>query len=56
MSFNNNKNIKEIHHSQNSKNIVISSNEIEEFKIMLDNYGNELTLINDNYNKLVDCK
>lgn len=56
MSLNNNKSNKQNLHSQNSKNVVISSNEIEQFKTMLDNYGNELIFINDNYNKLIDCK
>ena len=42
--------------SQQNKNVVISSKEIEQFKSMLDNFGNDLNELNSNYFQLLDCK
>lgn len=41
-------------HSKN--NILVSTNEIEQFKSMLDNFGKDLSILNSNYRILVDCK
>lgn len=53
---NNNKNIKQTPQNSNEENILISTNDIEQFKTMLDNFGNELSIINGNYKKLLNCK
>ena len=42
--------------SQSKKNILVSSNEIEQFKSMLDNFGKDLSILNSNYKQLIDCK
>ena len=42
--------------SQQEKNVIISTKEIEEFKLMLDNFGNDLNVLNTNYQQLLDCK
>ena len=42
--------------SQQKKNVLISSKEIEQFKSMLDNFGNDLNELNSNYFQLLDCK
>jgi hypothetical protein len=42
--------------SQQKKNVLISSKEIEQFKLMLDNFGNDLTALNTNYQQLLECK
>ncbi len=42
--------------SHPKKNILVSSNEIEQFKSMLDNFGKDLNDLNSNYIKLLDCK
>ena len=42
--------------SQPKKNILVSTNEIEEFKSMLDNFGRDLNILNTNYRQLIDCK
>ena len=42
--------------SQQKKNVIISTKEIEEFKLMLDNFGNDLNVLNTNYQQLLDCK
>jgi len=42
--------------SQQKKNVLISSKEIEHFKSMLDNFGNDLNELNSNYFQLLDCK
>ena len=41
--------------SQQKKNVIISSKDIEQFKSMLDNLGNDLSLLNTNYHQLLDC-
>ena len=41
--------------SNQNKNIIISSNEIEQFKSMLDNFGRDLLILNTNYKQLKDC-
>ena len=38
------------------KNVLISSKEIEQFKLMLENFGNDLTALNTNYQQLLECK
>ena len=40
---------------QSKKNILVSSNEIEQFKSMLDNFGKDLSILNSNYKQLIDC-
>ena len=42
---------------QNKKenDVLISSKEIEQFKIMLDNFGNDLNILNTNYQELLEC-
>ena len=47
---NNRKNLQQI------KNVIISTKEIEQFKSMLDNFGNDLNVLNTNYQQLLDCK
>ena len=42
--------------SQQKKNVIISTKEIEQFKSMLDNFGNDLNVLNSNYQQLLDCK
>ena len=42
--------------SQQIKNVIISTKEIEQFKSMLDNLGNDLNVLNTNYQQLLDCK
>ena len=42
--------------SQQNKNVVISSKEIEQFKLMLDNFGKDLNDINSNYIQILECK
>ena len=42
--------------SQQNKNVVISTKEIEQFKLMLDNFGKDLNDINSNYIQLLECK
>ena len=42
--------------SHPKKNILVSSNEIEQFKSMLDNFGRDLSILNTNYKQLIDCK
>ena len=42
--------------SQQIKNVIISTKEIEQFKSMLDNFGNDLNVLNTNYQQLLDCK
>ena len=42
--------------SQQIKNVIISTKEIEQFKSMLDNFGNDLNVLNSNYQQLLDCK
>lgn len=42
--------------TQLCKKIMIPTNDIEQFKIMLDNYGQEIEIMNTNYKKLVECK
>ena len=42
--------------SQQIKNVIISKKEIEQFKSMLDNFGNDLNVLNTNYQQLLDCK
>ena len=41
--------------SKQNKNIIISSKEIEQFKLMLDNLGRDLSILNTNYKQLKDC-
>ncbi len=41
--------------SQSKRNILVSSNEIEQFKSMLDNFGKDLSILNSNYKQLIDC-
>ena len=41
--------------SLSKKNILVSSNEIEQFKSMLDNFGKDLSILNTNYKQLIDC-
>ena len=41
--------------SNQKNNILVSSNEIEQFKLMLDNFGKDLSILNSNYNQLIDC-
>ena len=41
--------------SNPKKNILISSNEIEQFKTMLDDFGRDLSFLNTNYKQLIDC-
>jgi len=41
--------------NQQKKNVLISSKEIEEFKIMLQNLGNDINFINTNYQQLLEC-
>lgn len=41
--------------SQQKKNVLISSKEIEQFKLMLDNFGKDLNDLNSNYSQLLDC-
>ena len=42
--------------SPQEKNVIISTKEIEQFKVMLDNFGNDLNVLNTNYQQLLDCK
>jgi len=42
--------------SQQNKNVVISTKEIEQFKLMLDNFGKDLNDINSNYIQILECK
>ena len=35
---------------------IYTSKEIEQFKLMLDNFGNDLNVLNTNYQQLLDCK
>ena len=46
---------KRTNNSHTKKNIIVSSNEIEEFKLMLDNFGRDLSILNTNYHQLIDC-
>ena len=42
--------------SQQNKNVVITTKEIEQFKLMLDNFGKDLNDINSNYIQILECK
>jgi hypothetical protein len=42
--------------SESNKKIIISCDEIEQFKSMLDNFGSNLSKVNENYKKIIDCK
>ena len=42
--------------SQQNKNVLISTKEIEQFKLMLDNFGKDLNDINSNYIQILECK
>ena len=41
--------------SNQKNNILVSSNEIEQFKTMLDDFGRDLSFLNSNYKQLIDC-
>ena len=41
--------------SHPKNNILVTSNEIEQFKSMLDNFGRDLSILNTNYKQLIDC-
>lgn len=41
--------------SKPKNEILVSTNEIEQFKSMLDNFGRELTILNTNYKQIIDC-
>ena len=41
--------------SQQKKNVLISSKEIEEFKLMLQNLGSDINVLNTNYQQLLEC-
>ena len=42
--------------TQQNKNVLISTKEIEDFKLKLDNFGKELNDITANYLQILDCK
>ena len=42
-------------HNKKENDVLISSKEIEQFKIMLDNFGNDLNILNTNYQELLEC-
>ena len=42
-------------HNKKENDVLISSKEIEQFKIMLDSFGNDLNILNTNYQELLEC-
>jgi len=41
--------------SRQTNNILVSSKDVENFRDMLANFGKEITILNTNYQKLLDC-
>ncbi len=41
--------------SQTKNDILVSSDEIQQFKSMLDNFGRDLTMLNANYKEIIEC-